>query len=689
MEERKIKKALLRIGGVFLYLFLFFPFSGPEAQTRSFLFDIRSAAYKGIRLYEEGNYGAAIPLLEQAVKQPKKQQNQLICLSLAHAYAITGSAGKAAEWYSLLKDSGFELQNEHLLLYANALMANGKPEEGRQEMMACLAAAGLENMERELRGLETAAFYRDSVRYSVSPVSVNTEAAEFSPVVVPYGILFVSERPEARLVHHRFAADESSGLDIFYGRITDGGDIRQMIRLNKTVNSSLPEGPVAIFNNGKKLVYTRSLKGGRMQLYQAKSIFNYTTWFEEEAVVLPVKGSVGHPAVADHGQVLYFISDMPGGFGGTDIYRIERTKKGWTKPQNLGPKVNTAGNEMFPVLNGADKLHFASNGHMGLGGLDIYEASLAGDSVVMVRNMGAPVNSAGDDFGLSLHGSGTWGYFSSNRAGGAGSDDIYRLDVHVVTLAGRVYDKTNSKNVNNARVGLYQDDVLLQEAVTDKSGSYSFRLYPGQEYELRYLAEEFREFKEVVSTRQGPRYGTRKWETGLDRKVKMYVLGTIKNGAKERAADAEMIIIDQSVGRTDTVVADKKGNYEMELDAISRYTFVTACDEEAAVTEFSTPERGKASLSYYVNIELQPATSYKIRGLVRGRSGEKGPFVISRYNKLTQEHDYVFTDEQGQFTFVAHSTAGYELCLMHEKGAAPVSLTSGWSQPERTVLLSW
>ena len=208
-----------------------------------------------------------------------------------------------------------------------------------------------------------------------------------------------------------------------------------------------------------------------------------------------------------------------------------------------------------------------------------------------------------------------------------------------------------------------------------------------QEYELRYSVDEFRDFSERLSTRQGATHGTKKLETGLDRKVKMFVLGTIKRSSKQRASDAALLVIEEETGRKEAVLADSRGNYEIELDAYHKYAFWSSCDEEAAVATFSTPVRGKASLSYYVDIELKPSVAYKVRGLVKSRNGEKGPFVISRLNKLSMEQDYIFTDERGNFTFEAHSVEEYELCLLHEKKPAPVFLTPGWTQPERTVLI--
>lgn len=670
---------------IFLLLGVIFP---ARAQSRSFLFEIRSPAYKGFILFKEGNYAASIPLLEQAVRSSRYKNDQELWKKLARAYVLTGQAKSGADVYQSLLEKGAELNEEQALLYANALMACGQLEEGRQVLMESLFITGEETKAKKVRETSLSELYRDSIRYSVSPVSVNSEAAEFSPVVLSSGVIFVSDQARTGLLKNRFSVDDSYGLDLFYGKVNKEGDITEVVRLNSLVNTQMFEGPAGLANKEKNLFFTRSDGQGGMKLYQASAIINQQSWGNIQALKLDVSGSAGHPAVTPDGTVIYFVSDMPGGFGGTDLYKVEKTNGGWSTPVNLGSKINTAGNEMFPTLKGNGQLFFSSNGHFGLGGLDIFEATLVADSVREVHNLGAPINSSADDFGLSFHETGDWGYFSSNRVGGAGKDDIYRLNIHYLSLAGTLVDIKNGQGISNASIQLFQENQLLEQVLTDREGNYLFKLFPGQEYELKYLAEDYRPFREIVSTRQGQRYGIKKVENKLERKVKMFVLGTIKTDNHQRAGGATVFVVDQTTGKMDTVLADSRGNYELELDVMSQYTFLAVCEGEASVSTFSTPEKGKASLSYYENIKLAPAKKYQVAGRVKAPMDQKGPFIISRYNELTQITDFLFTDDQGNFSFQAAAVFSYELCLLQGKGR-PVILSSGWDKPWREVELSW
>lgn len=658
-------------------------------QSRSFLFEIRSPAYKGSLLFDEGDYAASIPLLEQALSAGKYKDNPQLREKLAHAYSITGKPASGAQIYRDLLEGGTELDRKQALQYANGLMAGGQLEEGRRVLVHYLTVTGQEGMAKEVREMPVADLFRDSIRYSVAPASVNTIAAEFSPVLTSSGVIFVSDRAKAGIVKSHFSADESFGLDLFYGKLSKEGDILQVTRLSGSVNSEMPEGPAVVANREKSLYFTRSGAGGDMRLYQASAILSLSSWGSIKPLEIPFSGSAAHPAVSPDGKVIYFVSDMAGGYGGSDIYKTEKTETGWLAPVNLGPRINTAGNEMFPVLAGENRLLFSSNGHMGLGGLDIYEVTLSADTIVAVRNFGAPVNSSADDFGLSVHECGEWGFFSSNRAGGAGKDDIYKLKIHQVTLAGKLTDNTNNQGISDALVQLFQDNVLLQEVSTDMQGNYQFKLYPGQEYELNFLAADYRRGQERVSTRQGQRTGVKELERGLERKVKMFVLGTIHNSNRTKAPGATVYAIDQATGKKDSVQADHKGNYEIELDVMSRYTFLTICDQEASISEFSTPEKGKASVSYYENMKLSPFNVYQVQGSVKIPSGKKGPVVISRFNEVSRKSDLLITDETGSFSFEASAQESYELCVLNGEGGSPVYLSSGWNKPVRKTELSW
>ncbi len=674
-------KGFFLVIGVFLCL-------QTQAQTRSFFFDIQGPAAKGAVLLQEGNYKEAVSYLEQALKGRRgKKGDFALRKKLAYAYVHTGNPKAAATLYYSLLDEGVVLEGEHLLLFANSLMAAGQLEEGGERLLTYLQEAGLQEQAREVQQrLSVPSLFQDTIRYNIEKASFNTAGSEFSPYLASEGIIFVSGKPRAGLVQQRFAADNTLGLDLFYGKLGRDGQIYAVSRLSSPVNSPLPEGPAVLSEHGKKLIFTRATEDGDMKLFEARVAFNLGSWVDATELAIPVQGAVAHPAVTEDGQVLYFVSDQPGGYGGADIYQVRQEPEGWSEPRNLGPKINTPGNELFPTLGPDGKLRFSSNGHFGLGGLDIYELIFKEDSLPEVRNMGFPINSSADDFSLSFHESGDWGFFSSNRAGGAGEDDIYRLQVNVIKLAGRVYDKTNRKGIGEAKVQLFKQGALLEETISSSGGYYSFKVYPGEDYELTFNAAEFREYKEPFSTLHGPRYGTRKLDSGLDRKVKMFVLGTVRNSSREKAAGATLLVIDQQSAQVDTVFAGERGEYELELDVSSRYTFVAECDGESAMNVFETPEKGKASLSYYEHLTMEPAVPYLLKGFVKAPAGQTGPYVLSVSNRLNLKKEVILTDEQGNFNIEAHPLADYEICLLQGSGTS-VQLKGGWNKPERRLEL--
>ena len=162
--------------------------------------------------------------------------------------------------------------------------------------------------------------------------------------------------------------------------------------------------------------------------------------------------STGHPSLSADGKNLYFASDRPGGYGGTDIYVCTKINNNWSAPQNLGAEINTEGNEMFPYISNTNTLYFASNGKPGLGGLDIFSSTINNDKCSTPENMGYPINTDKDDFGLITNSNSADGYFTSNRKG---SDDIYSFIKNCTLLKGIVYDEKTLKPIDAASVKIY------------------------------------------------------------------------------------------------------------------------------------------------------------------------------------------------------------------------------------------
>lgn len=280
------------------------------------------------------------------------------------------------------------------------------------------------------------------------------------------------------------------GLNLTNGGSYDEKPATQSEQFSKNINSKYHEGPATFSRNGSRVIFTRNNYNAgkygkssdglnKLKLYTATQ--RNGKW--GEATELPFNSddySVGHPSLSDDDKRLYFASDMPGGFGGTDIYVSYWNGKSWGKPINMGENINTRGNEMFPFVDAKGNLYFASDGLGGLGGLDIFFAELneKGDQTPKSLNLGEPINSEKDDFGLITDGDRKMGYFSSNRKNGGVDDDIYQFSREGPMYACRelivsVIDAATKMKLDNALVSIQNNDVGgdNKQLKTDSSGT--------------------------------------------------------------------------------------------------------------------------------------------------------------------------------------------------------------------------
>ncbi|MFN7118065.1 MAG: OmpA family protein, partial [Saprospiraceae bacterium] len=310
--------------------------------------------------------------------------------------------------------------------------------------------------------------------------SINTAALEFSPAFYQNGLVFVSSRYKNGPVDERLG---ETFFELFYADLDPNGLPLKPQALSLQVNSQLHEGPVTFNRKGNLIFFTRNNQTGgvarpdtkgkvRLKIYQAqKGLYDW-----ENLIELPFNSdnySCMHPTLSPDGDKLFFASNMPGGYGGRDLYFVEKKNGVWSKPINLGPDVNTEKNEAFPFLHESGVLFFASDGHSGYGGLDLFMIDLSSRIWGKVTNLGKPFNSSQDDLGLILNAEGTRGYFSSNREGGVGKDDIYLFEAPIglsglsiktkVNTFLSVYDAGNSRRMPGASVRVFEqsDDGLL------------------------------------------------------------------------------------------------------------------------------------------------------------------------------------------------------------------------------------
>jgi len=317
---------------------------------------------------------------------------------------------------------------------------------------------------------------QDTERYSIKNLDINDEYSNFGTSY--YGsdkIIYASPRKGFKLVKNVWEPNEQPFLDLYIGDIAEDGEITNVTKLNKDVNSKYHEADVVYTNDLQTVYFTRDnyykgkenkAKDGMINLAMFKAdVVAPGEWKNIEP--MPFNNpeySVGHPALSPDNKTLYFVSDIPGGFGQTDIYKVAINDDGtYGSPVNLGPKVNTAGREMFPFMADNNILYYSSDKAGGMGNLDIYAVKLDGRSEGI--NLGAPINSFNDDFAFLKNSGDDYGYFSSNRASGKGDDDIYYfkelvpLKMPCTQLAeGVVRDKNTGKRIPGALVVLYDAD---------------------------------------------------------------------------------------------------------------------------------------------------------------------------------------------------------------------------------------
>ncbi|MFT6850115.1 MAG: outer membrane protein OmpA-like peptidoglycan-associated protein [Sphingobacteriales bacterium] len=345
----------------------------------------------------------------------------------------------------------------------------------------------------------------DSLNYQISLAPFNSDFADFSPAYFGDNILFISDRRDKAAVNRTNTLNGNPFLDLYISEVYpfSGSSTSKLFPGN--LNSKYHEGPVSLSPTGDTLFFTRNnyfRKNSKKSLagYNNLKIFyrirTEKGWSKE--LDLPFNSdeySNGHPTVSPDGKYLFFVSDRPGGLGKSDVYKVSLEDSIAWYPENLGPNVNTSENEMFPFVSTDNKLYFASNGHAGLGGLDIFLADVNG--LEKVKNLGYPLNSPADDFGLILDSTQLKGFFSSNRPGGKGGDDIYEILINSnnqssFSVKGSVTNSEDGLPISIARIRLLNSTgSFVANLNVDKNGKYKFNIDKGKTYKIEASANGF------------------------------------------------------------------------------------------------------------------------------------------------------------------------------------------------------
>lgn len=465
---------------------------------------------KGDKYLSMGEYYNAATQFKTAYQRtPPKERRQrgLIATKLAECYDRISSYQSAIAAYRNIIRYKLDNGETHKKL-ADNLMKNGSYKDAIKEYQ--IALDSLPGNQLIIQSLEAATLATQAKelgsKYIVKRMDVfNSRRQDYSPML--YGdkfdqLYFTSTRNDAQ-------GDDISGItgakagDIFVSEKDDKGKWSVPRDIASGLNTDADEGTPAFSADGREMYITQCLTDPTYPRYAQIAVSNRTDAVWSKATKLEISrdslSSFAHPALSPDGNWLYFTSDMPGGKGGLDIWRVRLSGGTTGGVENLGEPINTPGDEEFPTFRPNGDLYFSSNGHGGMGGLDIYIAKVGNDHHYHLEHPGYPLNSQGDDFGMTFEGRYNRGYFSSNRNDGRGWDHIYSFELPEViqTIKGWVYEM-DGYELPAAQVFMVGDDGTNKKLAVKGDGSFEQEIRPGVNYVLLATCKGYLNHKEEI-----------------------------------------------------------------------------------------------------------------------------------------------------------------------------------------------
>ncbi|WP_419212345.1 OmpA family protein [Maribacter sp. X9] len=447
-----------------------------------------AAQKKADYFFSKFSYAKAIPEYEKMIEGGLN--TEYAHQQLAECYLLIRDYKKSIPHFKLVINNS-SLPTDYYFKYAMALYANGDLDES--EVWLKKYKKYNKNDSRVNRFLKdgnmASVVFNSRQRYEVEPVTFNSTDSDFGISRFKGNLYFASSRRD-EITGDTYGWNDEPWLDVF--TVQEDNPLSVPKRLKGNVNSKFHESSVDFstdYKNDTIMYFTRNNFYDKKEGYGASNEINlkiYTAkmvdgeWVENSNLKINSDYySTGHPSVDKSRTRIYFTSDRPGGYGGTDIYYADIHERGGIQtPVNAGPIVNTEGNEMFPFINEEGKLFFSSDGHVGFGQLDVFSTISDEDGkVVDIINLGTPINSSSDDFAYFGLPNGIDGYVSSNREGGMGSDDIYKFKfTPALDVEGYVVDGVNNKMLDSVQIKLYDQitNTLVAQTTTDENGYYRF-----------------------------------------------------------------------------------------------------------------------------------------------------------------------------------------------------------------------
>ncbi len=631
-------------------------------------------------LYDEYNYTEAIPFYKKSLDKTKTLE---ATERLADCYRFNGLTQDAEQWYA--KVITFPDYNPiNLYYYAEALRGNTKYKEAQKQYVfySQLVPGEKEEIDLIAKSCEVAQKWIDNPE----PVAItnvrklNTNLADFFPIIwKESNLVFTSERKISADDEKKYGWTGNPYLKLFSTSIIDSSYIK-ISAFDKIINAEFHNGPASFTKSGDTMYFTRvsllPIKEVKKLTNDKEKIANYVDRKEIFSAVLRnnvwtnvrafqynsvVDYNVQHPAISADGNMLYFSSDMPGGFGLSDLYYCEKINDStWTKPVNCGSKINTKYSEGMPSLRG-NKLYFSSNGHMGMGGLDLFVTEGNRTDWKTPENLKYPYNSPQDEIGITFKADGTSGFISSLRQGGLGSDDIYSFkpSAPLCTAKGTVVQKGTTIVIPQAAVKVMQGNIILAETISDDNGRFSVALPNCNPGKVTASKDGYAPATESYTITNGILNPT-ELSLGLQKactaKGTVVIKGTttVIPEAKVKIYSGEDLIAE--------TISDSKGGFSAPIPDCKPGTITASKTGYAPSSEPYTVQNGTI-VPAELTLGLQKDISFALEGIVVDKETQKPleDAIVTLRDRSNSKSIKVVTNEDGKFSYDLEKNASYTL----------------------------
>lgn len=571
---------------------------------------------KADKNYDKFAYIDAIKTYERVFEKGYKTPDML--QKLGNAYYFNADLEKAAKWYGELFALTQEVEPEYYYRYAQSLKAM-KDYKKADEMLVKFNQKSGNDLRAKLATAQKdylAVIRKNSGRYTIENAGINSDKSDYGSAYLGNKVVFASARDTGGFAGRKHTWTNESFTNLYQAEMGAEGGLTKAERFGNKLNSKFHESTPVFTKDGKTVYFTRNnfLNGKKgkdaekatlLKVYRAT--LNGDQW--ENITELPFNSdnyNVAHPALSKDEKTLYFASNMPGTLGQSDIFKVTIKGDGsYGTPENLGNIINTEGRETFPFVSSDNEMYFASDGHPGLGGMDIFVSKLDNQTYKEAINVGEPLNSSKDDFSFIINNTTRLGYVSSNRDGGQGSDDIYRFKENKKLeceqfLSGVVTDKQTGLPIANAKVTLSDSNFnRLRDVITDAEGKFDFgKVDCNSKYYLKTERPEYTTVETPTITAKE----TGKTFVPVELEKAVQPIKTGDDIAKKFKINIIYFDLDKSNIREDAAIDLAKildvmeQNPTMEVDIRSH----TDCRQTAKYNESLSDRRAKSTMAWLI-----------------------------------------------------------------------------------------